>query len=143
MISTKVKEEEILSALHKLDSQRWFEVLDFIGYLNSQTRDAKSEALIDLNSKPELLVEINESLRQLKPGESVTVVPPSAETREKANKSKSKSSTQRKRMTAADLLNSGIVGMWSDREDIDDSVAFANQLRQQAEHRQRDENASA
>lgn len=37
MSFTKVKEEEILAALHKLDTQRWFEVLDFIGYLNAQT----------------------------------------------------------------------------------------------------------
>lgn len=133
MLSAKVKEEEILFALHKLDSERWFEVLDFIGYLNSQAS----------NAKPELLVEVNESLRQLKPGESVTLVPPRAETREKANKSKHTASTPRKHMTAADLLNSEIVGMWGDREDIDDSVTFANQLRQKAEHRQRDENASA
>ena len=143
MLSAKVKEEEILFALHKLDSERWFEVLDFIGYLNSQASNAKPERLVDLNAKPELLVEVNESLRQLKPGESVTLVPPRAETREKANKSKHTASTPRKHMTAADLLNSEIVGMWGDREDIDDSVTFANQLRQKAEHRQRDENASA
>lgn len=133
MLSAKVKEEEILFALHKLDSERWFEVLDFIGYLNSQAS----------NAKPERLVEVNESLRQLKPRESVTLVPPPAETGDKANKSQRTASTPRKHMTAADLLNSEIVGMWGDREDIDDSVTFANQLRQKAEHRQRDENASA
>src|SRR4051812_42753757 len=125
MLSTKIKAEEILAALHKLDSARWFEVLDFIGYLNSQTSNAKPERLVDLNAKPELLVELNESLRQLKPGESVTLVPPSAETREKADKSKRTASTPRKHMTAADLLNSDLVGMWSDREDIEDSIDFA------------------
>jgi hypothetical protein len=39
-------------------------------------------------------------------------------------------------MTARDLLESGLVGVWADREDIDDSVAFARRLRRQAETRQ-------
>jgi hypothetical protein len=38
-------------------------------------------------------------------------------------------------LTAADLLQSDLVGLWADRSDIDDSVSFARQLRQQAEHR--------
>ncbi len=37
--------------------------------------------------------------------------------------------------TAADLLASPLVGMWSDRTDIEDSRAFARRLREQAEHR--------
>lgn len=35
-------------------------------------------------------------------------------------------------MTAADLLTSGLVGLWADRTDIDDSLVFAQQLRQMA-----------
>jgi len=38
-------------------------------------------------------------------------------------------------MTARDLLQSGLVGLWADRDDIHDSLAFARQLRWQAEHR--------
>ncbi|MDO9130781.1 MAG: hypothetical protein Q7U34_13050 [Anaerolineales bacterium] len=39
------------------------------------------------------------------------------------------------RMTAADLLKSGMVGMWADRKDIGDSLEFARSLRGQAEKR--------
>ena len=39
-------------------------------------------------------------------------------------------------MTARDLLNSDLIGMWKDR-DIKDSVAYARQLREQAQNRRR------
>lgn len=38
-------------------------------------------------------------------------------------------------MTGADILTSGLVGMWSDRDDIKDSAAFVETLRRQAEQR--------
>jgi hypothetical protein len=38
-----------------------------------------------------------------------------------------------KSMTAADLLKSGLVGMWVDRKEISDSLEFARNLRQKAE----------
>jgi predicted HTH domain antitoxin len=38
-------------------------------------------------------------------------------------------------LTARDLLESGLVGLWADRQDIGDSLEFARQLRQRAEHR--------
>ena len=41
-------------------------------------------------------------------------------------------------MTAGDLLESGLVGMWGDRTDIGDSVQFARRLREQAERRGKD-----
>ena len=41
----------------------------------------------------------------------------------------------RRQMTAADLLNSGLVGMWADRDDIGDSSEFARQLREKAQRR--------
>ncbi len=41
-------------------------------------------------------------------------------------------------LTAADVLQSELVGLWADRSDIDNSLAFARQLRQQAEHRRGD-----
>ena len=44
--------------------------------------------------------------------------------------------TQRPARTAADLLASGLVGLWDGREDITGSSAFARQLRDQAQHRQ-------
>jgi hypothetical protein len=42
----------------------------------------------------------------------------------------------RSEMTARDLLQSQLVGIWADREDIKDSLMFARQLRQRAERRQ-------
>jgi hypothetical protein len=38
-------------------------------------------------------------------------------------------------MTAADLLESGLVGLWADRSDMTDSAALARDLRREAEHR--------
>ncbi len=43
----------------------------------------------------------------------------------------------RLRLTARQLLHSELVGLWEDRNDIEDSVAYARQLREQAQHRQR------
>jgi hypothetical protein len=40
-----------------------------------------------------------------------------------------------KPMTGRDLLKSGLVGMWADRKDIGDSVAYARKLRTQAQTR--------
>ncbi len=39
-------------------------------------------------------------------------------------------------MTAEELLNSGLVGMWADRDDIEDSAKFAEELRRRAERRE-------
>lgn len=44
---------------------------------------------------------------------------------------------QKRFMTAKDLLNSGLVGMWKDRDDIKDSTVYARQLREQAQNRRR------
>jgi hypothetical protein len=46
-------------------------------------------------------------------------------------------SAERSPLTAADLLASGLVGLWEGCEDIADSSAFARQLRDQAQHRRR------
>ena len=40
-----------------------------------------------------------------------------------------------KAMTAADLLESGLVGMWAERKDIGDNLEFACSLRSQASRR--------
>lgn len=42
-----------------------------------------------------------------------------------------------KPMTGKDLLNSGVVGLWSKRKDIEDNVAYARKLRAQAQLRRR------
>jgi hypothetical protein len=42
-------------------------------------------------------------------------------------------------MTASDLLNSGLVGIWAHRTDIVDSRAFACRLREQAQTRRHEE----
>ncbi len=40
-----------------------------------------------------------------------------------------------KPMTGKDLLNSGLVGMWAKRKDIQDSAVYARKLREQAQTR--------
>lgn len=40
--------------------------------------------------------------------------------------------------TAAELANSPLFGLWADRTDIADSVAYARELRAQAERRSRE-----
>ncbi|MEW5872964.1 MAG: hypothetical protein AB1894_27135 [Chloroflexota bacterium] len=41
--------------------------------------------------------------------------------------------TRRPRLTARQLRNSGLIGLWKERQDIADSVDYARQLRQQAQ----------
>src|SRR5262249_38239001 len=43
---------------------------------------------------------------------------------------------EKRRMPAADLLNSELVGLWSDRPDIGDSREFAQRLRERAQTRE-------
>ena len=44
--------------------------------------------------------------------------------------------SEKVRMTAEQLLNSELIGLWKNREDIADSGAYARQLREQAEKRE-------
>jgi hypothetical protein len=39
------------------------------------------------------------------------------------------------RLTVRRLRQSGLIGLWKDRQDIQDSSAYARQLREQAQHR--------
>jgi hypothetical protein len=41
-------------------------------------------------------------------------------------------------MQADDLLKSGLIGLWSDRDDIVDSQVYARRLREQAQTRRHD-----
>lgn len=41
-------------------------------------------------------------------------------------------------LTARQLLNSGLIGLWKDRTDIGDSLAYARILREQAQKRHRE-----
>jgi hypothetical protein len=43
-------------------------------------------------------------------------------------------------LTARDLLQSDLLGLWADRDDIGDSLSFARQLRRQAERRRESAN---
>lgn len=40
-------------------------------------------------------------------------------------------------LTARSLLHSGLIGLWKERTDIDDSTVYARQLREQAQNRRR------
>ena len=44
---------------------------------------------------------------------------------------------QHPRLTARELLQSELIGLWEDRTDIEDSAAYARQLREQAQNRRR------
>ena len=43
--------------------------------------------------------------------------------------------TEHSGLKASRLLRSEIIGLWKDREDIEDSVVYARQLREQAQRR--------
>jgi hypothetical protein len=43
--------------------------------------------------------------------------------------------TGQSRLTVRQLRESGIIGLWKDREDIQDSAAYARRLREQAQRR--------
>ena len=45
-------------------------------------------------------------------------------------------SARRRPLTARQLRRSSLIGLWKDRDDIKDSVAYARQLREQAQRRQ-------
>ena len=88
MSTESVTQQQVLEELKDLEPNRWFEVLDFIGFLKERASREQAE------SGP----------RQL---------------------------------TARALLQSEVVGLWADREDIGNSLDFARQLRHQAERRRR------
>ncbi len=46
-------------------------------------------------------------------------------------------------ITVGELLKSDLIGLWADREDIEDSVEFARRLRERAQHRDWSDDASA
>jgi hypothetical protein len=43
--------------------------------------------------------------------------------------------SKRPRLTARQLLHSGLIGLWKERQDIADSASYARQLREQAQRR--------
>jgi hypothetical protein len=43
--------------------------------------------------------------------------------------------SKRSRLTAKQLLNSELIGLWKNRADITDSLGYARQLREQAQRR--------
>ncbi len=103
-----VREEDVLNELRQLDEARWFEVVDFIGYLRERA------------------VEMN--------GNGTGEVEPE-ETKQEGGRQEEEKQQQKKPYTARDLLNSGLVGLWKDRDDIGDTLEFARKLRRQAETR--------
>lgn len=43
--------------------------------------------------------------------------------------------SKRPRLTAQQLLHSGLIGLWKERQDITDSASYARQIREQAQRR--------
>ena len=46
-----------------------------------------------------------------------------------------KSTRRRSQLTVGQLRRSGLIGLWEDRDDIQDSSVYARRLREQAENR--------
>jgi hypothetical protein len=46
-----------------------------------------------------------------------------------------RSTRRRSQLTVGQLRRSGLIGLWEDRDDIEDSSVYARRLREQAEHR--------
>ena len=49
--------------------------------------------------------------------------------------SRPQKTTHRPRLTVRQLRRSGLIGLWQDRDDIEDSALYARQLREQAQQR--------
>jgi hypothetical protein len=54
-----------------------------------------------------------------------------------------RAASHQRELTARELLQSGLVGLWAGRDDIDDSLSYARQLREQAERRRGSDNDPA
>ena len=82
--------------------------------------------------------QVLDELRGLEPGRWLEVLDFIGYLKHRA--SLERTQTRPRELTARDLLHSELVGLWADRDDIGDSLSFARQLRQQAEHRRRTTN---
>ena len=51
--------------------------------------------------------------------------------------SESPDESEKRPLTASQLLHSGLIGLWQDREEIEDSATYARQLREQTQRRRR------
>ena len=86
--------------------------------MNSQLITEKMILKALLNLEPESWVEVLDFIGYLRQRQKMGMAKPAP-----------------RQMTARDLLQSGLVGLWADRTDINDSVVFARQLRERAEQR--------
>jgi len=77
--------------------------------------------------------QVIEGLRDLDPGRWSEVLDFIGYLRQRAAVDRAQAHTRQ--LTARDLLRSNVVGLWADRRDIGDSVAFARRLRKRAERR--------
>lgn len=86
--------------------------------MNSQLITEKMILKALLNLEPERWVEVLDFIGYLRQRQKMEISKPVL-----------------RQMTARDLLQSGLVGLWADRTDIGDSAVFARQLRERAEQR--------
>ena len=77
--------------------------------------------------------QVIEGLRDLDPGRWSEVLDFIGYLRQRAAVDRAQAHTRQ--LTARDLLRSNVVGLWANRRDIGDSVAFVRQLRKRAERR--------
>jgi hypothetical protein len=71
----------------------------------------------------------------LQVGKTARVITPHLANPAQANEFKMDAGSTEKPMTGADLLKSGLIGMWAKRQNIGDSLEFARELRKKAEKR--------
>jgi len=76
--------------------------------------------------------EVLAKLKELEPGKWTEVLDFIGYLKHRAPTSRK---TRSRELTARELLNSELVGLWGERQEIADSSAFARQLRCRAEHR--------
>jgi hypothetical protein len=78
--------------------------------------------------------EVLAELKELEPGKWAEVLDFIGYLKHRASTSR-KDQAHSRELTARELLDSELVGLWAERRDISDSTAFARRLRHRAEHR--------
>lgn len=111
------------------------DTLEFVQRLKDESRARRRERLWDT---PHIDKEASMATRKLTPEETHEEKVDDEEIADEEAWEFPSSSPDKKILTAKALLESGLVGIWKDRTDITDSVAYARKLRRQANKRNQD-----
>jgi len=111
------------------------DTLDFVQRLKDKRRERRQARLWDI---PHISKEAFMATRKLTPEETHEKSVDNEEIADEDTWEFPSSSPDKKILTAKAILESGLVGIWKDRTDIGDSVAYARKLRRQANKRNQD-----